>query len=84
MRTAHPLHNPFINRFNDPVSRRLDDMQSYEYMVWLRERDQLNRQTQQNSQLSIAKESTHIGRLFAGVFGILVLLVSFAMLLRGV
>ena len=82
MRTTHPLHNPFINRFNDPVSRRHDEMQSHEYMVWLRERDQVNRQTQQHSQLSIANEPTHLGRLFASVFGILVLIISFAVLLK--
>ena len=81
MRTAHPLHNPFINRFNDPVSRRHDDMQSYEYMVWLRERDQINRQNQA-SQLSIAKEPTHLGRFFASVFGLLVLILTFAMLFK--
>jgi hypothetical protein len=32
------LHNPFHNRFNDPVSQR-HDLQSEGYMVWLRERN---------------------------------------------
>jgi hypothetical protein len=34
-----PFHNPFYNRFNDPVRRRLDDMQSHEYTLWLSERN---------------------------------------------
>ena len=32
-----PFHNPFYNKFNDPVQRRRDDMQSHEYTVWLRD-----------------------------------------------
>jgi len=82
MRTTHPLHNPFINRFNDPVSRRHDEMQSHEHMVWLRDRDQVTLQTQQHSQMSIAKEWTAAVRLLAGVFGLFVLIVSFALLLK--
>ena len=34
-----PFHNPFYNRFNDPVRRRQDDMQSHEYTMWLSERN---------------------------------------------
>jgi len=34
-----PIRNPFYNRFNDPVQRRLDDMQSHEYTIWLRDRN---------------------------------------------
>ncbi|HJX91875.1 MAG TPA: hypothetical protein VJ372_15350 [Pyrinomonadaceae bacterium] len=81
MRTTHPLHNPFINRFNDPVSRRHDEMQSHEYMMWLRDRDQVTLQTQ-HSKMSIAKESAHAVRLLAGIFGLAVLIVSFALLLK--
>ena len=33
------LNNPFHNRFNDPVSRRQDELQAEGYMVWLRERN---------------------------------------------
>jgi hypothetical protein len=33
-----PFHNPFYNRFNDPVRQRVDDMQSHEYTMWLGER----------------------------------------------
>jgi len=34
-----PFHNPFYNRFNDPVRRRRDDMQSHEYTLWLSEKN---------------------------------------------
>jgi len=33
------LHNPFHNRFNEPVSRRQDELQAEGYIVWLRERN---------------------------------------------
>ena len=82
MRTTHPLHNPFINRFNDPVSRRHDEMQSHEYMVWLRDRDQVTLQTAEHSRMSIARESARAVRLLTGVFGLFVLIVSFALLLK--
>jgi hypothetical protein len=29
MRPEQPTHNPFFNRFHDPVHRRQDDMPSY-------------------------------------------------------
>lgn len=102
MRPALPnnqLHNPFNNRFNDPVTRRLDDMQAYAYMVWLRERSQATCNMQSNSKSApssviVAKrtasvsdtlEPGHEGRIFAGVFALfLVLLVSVAVLLKAV
>jgi hypothetical protein len=34
------LHNPFHNRFNDAVTQRRDEMQSYENTIWLRQRIQ--------------------------------------------
>jgi hypothetical protein len=57
-------------------------MQSHEYMVWLRDRNQAALQIQQRSQMNIAKESAHAVRLLAGVFGLFVLIVSFALLLK--
>ena len=64
-----PIRNPFYNRFNDPVQRRRDDMQSHEYTVWLRDR---------NRALSIPSpaisrdgdggfESKQHSRMFAGI-----------------
>ena len=34
------IHNPFFNRFNDPVTHRRDEMQSNENVTWLRERNE--------------------------------------------
>lgn len=79
MRPNNPLHNPFFNRFNDPVRRRHDEMQAYAYMVWLRERNQGLHQTP--SHLTRA-EHGHAGRVFAGVFALFFVLVSVAVLFR--
>jgi hypothetical protein len=40
MRPARPnsLENPFKNRFNDPVTWRLDEMQAHSGVVWPRQR----------------------------------------------
>jgi hypothetical protein len=32
-----PFHNPFHNRFHVPVHSRLDEMQAYTQMVWLKD-----------------------------------------------
>ena len=61
-----PIRNPFYNRFNDPVRRRLDDMQSHEYTVWLRDR---NRAMSIPSP-AISRDDVppkHHSRMFAGV-----------------
>jgi hypothetical protein len=93
--TYDSLHNPFHNRFNDPVTSRRDEMQAYAYEVWLRKRDQGNYKTQTNPTASPtpviaskqatsgldALDPTHWGRLFAsGVVLFLVLLASAAVL----
>lgn len=36
-RIRDPYHNPFYNRFHVPVRSRLDEMQAFTHMVWLRE-----------------------------------------------
>ena len=82
MRPVHPLHNPFINRFNDPVNRRQDEMQSEAHMSWLRERDQIIGPTKHISSLPVVIQPKSLSRLFAGVFGLMVLIVSFALLLK--
>ncbi len=80
MRAIQSLHNPFVNRFNEPVSHRRDEMQSDEYMVWLRKRNDGNVLTASPSKST--RESTRIGRLFASAFGLLILIVSCAVLLK--
>lgn len=74
MKQGNPLHNPFINRFNDPVTRRLDEMQSLANMPWPRDRNHVDGSTQRQKPVT--------ARLFAGVFGLLVLLVSVAVLFK--
>ncbi len=39
------LHNPFQNRFHDPVTQRRDEMQASENIVWLRERNETTQTT---------------------------------------
>jgi hypothetical protein len=95
--TYDSLHNPFHNRFNDPVTWRRDEMQAYAYKVWLRERNQLSCKTQCNStvptsSVTIAKQTAsgsdafdpkHWGRLYASVLALfLFLLISAAVLLK--
>ncbi|HEY6120820.1 MAG TPA: hypothetical protein VIV66_12740, partial [Pyrinomonadaceae bacterium] len=68
------IHNPFHNRFNDPVTQRRDEMQAHENVVWLRER---NEGTQAVRWSTIVDEQTNASRLsrvtqiFAGVFALL-------------
>lgn len=93
--TYDPLHNPFQNRFNYPVTCRRDEMQADGYKVWLRERNKGNCKTQTNSttsppslisakQMASGSEAfdpAHWGRLFAiGIVLFLLLLASWAVL----
>ncbi len=91
--TNNPLHNPFNNRFNDPVTRRHDQMQADAYMMWLRERNQgCGHLDPALSSMIVAKgatsasdgvESRHGGRMFAGVLALFVVLaISVAVLLK--
>jgi len=81
MRPVNSLHNPFINRFDEPVTRRHDEMQCDEYMAWLRERN-LGRLGQQHESTTIAKRPAFLGPMFAGLCGLLVLLLSIAAFVR--
>jgi hypothetical protein len=63
------LHNPFHNRFNDPVSRRQDDLQSEGYMVWLRERNL------EHSGYKIPSVEASTAKSLRGVFAILLVIV---------
>ena len=82
MQPVHPLHNPFINRFNDPVNRRHDEMQSEAHMSWLRERDQSIGPTKHISSRPVVNQRKGLGRFFVGVVGLMALILSFAMLLK--
>ena len=79
------LHNPFQNRFHDPVTQRLDDMQSHAYSVWLRERnlEQSGFKIPESARISdIANATRHAGRIFAGAFALFLVLVSVVVLFR--
>jgi|GEM_PF-753648 len=80
----HSLNNPFHNRFNDPVTRRHDDMQSSEYTIWLRERNLAASGVVklESSNNASAVTNTRGGRIFAGAFALLLVLVSVAVLLK--
>ena len=81
--TNNPLHNPFENRFNDPVTRRHDEMQADAYMMWLRERNQGCGQTEGATIVSDQTESNNDEATFASVLALfLVLVVSVAVLLK--
>jgi hypothetical protein len=60
-----PIRNPFYNRFNDPVQRRLDDMQSHEYTVWLRDRNRA--MSIPSPALARDGAQSHHSRMFAGI-----------------
>jgi len=81
MRPAYSIHNPFVNRFNDPVTRRQDDMQCDEYMAWLRERNR-GQAVRQTTSARIASASARLGRMLAGLFGLLVLFISIAVFIK--
>ena len=66
-----PIHNPFHNRFHVPVHSRLDEMQAYTHVIWLKDPAPLDSKTEndQNTRLWL--------RAVAGAFA-LVLLVAFS------
>jgi len=74
------LHNPFFNRFNDPVTHRRDELQSYKNadanaVVWSTMDDKEMTDDLRASQLS------RVASVFAEAFALLlVLLVSLSML----
>jgi len=85
--SSNLLHNPFQNRFNDPVTQRLDDMQSAENMIWLRQRDQGHPEIAVPSSRSDVEQSSDTLEpkqviRFSDVFALVLVLVSVMVLLR--
>ncbi|PYS69535.1 MAG: hypothetical protein DMF69_16700 [Acidobacteria bacterium] len=71
------LHNPFHNRFNDPVSRRQDELQSEAYMVWLRARNL------EHSGYKVPPIEQSAARSLRGLFALLlVVVVSMVVLIK--
>ena len=63
------LHNPFHNRFNDPVSQRQDELQTEGYMVWLRERNL------EHSGYKVPSVEASTAKSLRGVFALLLVIV---------
>jgi hypothetical protein len=74
-RINDPYHNPFHNRFHVPVHSRLDEMQAYTHMVWLKESAALDQGTKKH------QHSRHLGRALAGAFALVLFVVLSAVLL---
>lgn len=70
-----PFHNPFRNRFNVPVHSRLDEMQAYTHMVWLRDPATGGRQGGQDY------DARSWRRALAGAFALVLVVVFSAALL---
>lgn len=73
-RIHDPYHNPFYNRFQVPVSSRLDEMQAFTHMVWLNEPAELGHG------ITNERPRRNWGRALAGAFA-LVLAVVFSVTL---
>lgn len=89
------LHNPFKNRFNDPVTWRLDEMQAHSNVVWLRHRHHGESELHGGTPLAFhertppenfsERSDASDGKVFAGAFGLLlVLLASIVVLFKAI
>jgi hypothetical protein len=80
--TSDLLHNPFRNRFNDPVTWRLDEMQAHSNVVWQKTHEKHDR-PQAALDRSEGSSSASGEATFASVFAfVLVLLASAVVLFR--
>jgi len=68
-----PRQNPFQNRFHEPVTWRLDEMQAHSSVIWPQQRSYQNNR--------VASESKDTQRTFAGAFAFLVVLLASAVVL---
>ena len=72
-RVNDPIHNPFQNRFHDPVHSRLDEMQTYTHIARLhRPADEQTKRDQQ---------PRYVARALAGAFALVLVVVVSAVLL---
>jgi hypothetical protein len=72
--SKHPFHNPFYNRFNDPVTRRREDLQGQAYTLWLKEQNRILPPRDRTSK-TIDEAGTNTGLFESRVAGALVLVV---------
>ena len=64
-RINDPFHNPFHNRFKVPVHSRLDEMQAYKHVIWLKDPAPLNHETESD------QNGRPLLRAVAGAFALL-------------
>ncbi len=77
------LHNPFRNRFNYPVTWRLDEMQAHENVVWLRLRNHSNGESTFETAPSAATnrfsertDSTQDSKMLSTAFSLSIVLIA--------
>lgn len=92
MKAARPntLRNPFQNRFHDPVTWRLDEMQAHSNVIWPRQRSHGTHEAEYDTASSTLLAEYCVGRSdaradagkFTGVFALFVVLLASAVLFR--
>ncbi len=78
--TYDVIHNPFRNRFNYPVTWRLDEMQAHSNVMRKRDQNETNfpaSRSKVNAQDFVRRsEPKHDGGRFASVFALFIVLVT--------
>lgn len=92
MKAARPntLRNPFQNRFHDPVTWRLDEMQAHSNVIWPRQRSHGPHETESTAGTSALLAEDYVERAgaradvgkFTGVFALFLVLLASAVLFR--
>ena len=92
MKAARPntLRNPFQNRFHDPVTWRLDEMQAHSNVIWPRQRSHGTHETEADTATSTLLAEDYLersdvkvdGGKFTGVFALFLVLLASAVLFR--
>lgn len=79
MRPNDLLHNPFRNRFHDPVTWRLDEMYAHSNLLWQRHHQESELQRTSVDRL----DATPAAGVFGGIFALaLVVLASVVILFK--
>jgi hypothetical protein len=91
MKAARPntLQNPFQNRFHDPVTWRLDEMQAHSNVIWPRQRSHGPHEAESDG-CSILLAEDYVERSdaradvgkFTGVLALFIVLLASAVLFR--
>ena len=92
MNAARPntLRNPFQNRFHDPVTWRLDEMQAHSNVIWPRQRSYGTHKAESETASSTLLADDYVARSdaradagrFTGVFALFLVLLASAVLFR--